>query len=106
MTDWNPITVWTYKECYGRTTYSDYDLNPNDVSAHLTNNPLIKEAMAGENEDATKFLVSLSDLKVDLSHDYGPNVWEEKIYPQIQKVVKSTIKVGQRNLEGHRPNSF
>ena len=44
-----------------------------------------KEARADEDggEDNGN-LMSLSDVKSSLTHKYGPNAWEEKIYPRIK----------------------
>ena len=62
--------------------------------------------MAKEGEDVTKNLRSLSDFKAEHSGKYGPDAWEEKIYPRIKQVIKATVKVGKRNLVDHRPNCF
>lgn len=47
ITDWNPLTIWIYDECYLRFTAEEYD--PKDLEnkmSHLTNNSIQKK---GEN---------------------------------------------------------
>ena len=46
VTDWDPITVWSYDECYFRCTYSSYQLESNDIAAHITNNIVYGKILA------------------------------------------------------------
>lgn len=43
MTDWNPLTVYIYNECYIRFAILDYDIKNKSKLAHLTNNCIAKE---------------------------------------------------------------
>ena len=43
VTDWNPLTVWIYSECYIRFALMDYDPKNKIQFAHLTNNCLVKK---------------------------------------------------------------
>ena len=43
VTDWNPLTVWIYTECYIRFAMMDYDPKNKIRFAHLTNNCLVKK---------------------------------------------------------------
>ena len=38
VTDWNPLTVWAFEECYIRLAFSDFDPDSNEIESHLTNN--------------------------------------------------------------------
>ncbi len=38
VTDWNPLTVWIYKDSYIRFAMQDYDANDLSKFSHLTNN--------------------------------------------------------------------
>ena len=43
VTDWNPLTIWIYQECYIRFSPIDYDITKlNDKFMHLTNNSVVK----------------------------------------------------------------
>lgn len=44
VTDWNPLTVWIYQECYIRFSPVDYDITKlNDKYMHLTNNAIVSK---------------------------------------------------------------
>ena len=43
VTDWNPLTVWVYDECYIRLAAQDYDANSTSKFSHLTNNCVVKQ---------------------------------------------------------------
>lgn len=43
VTDWNPLTVWIYDQCYIRLAIKEYDPKTKDNYAHLTNNCVVKE---------------------------------------------------------------
>jgi hypothetical protein len=43
VTDWNPLTVYIYNECYVRFAAMDYDTKNKSKFAHLTNNVITKE---------------------------------------------------------------
>lgn len=38
VTDWNPLTIWIYNECYVRFAATEYDPNSFERFTHLTNN--------------------------------------------------------------------
>jgi len=42
VTDWNPLTVWVYEECYIRMAAKDYNPNSTSRYSHLTNNCVVK----------------------------------------------------------------
>jgi tubulin monoglycylase TTLL3/8 len=62
VTDWNPLTIWLYKEPYFRFPASDYNAdNIMDKFIHLTNNSIAKYA---ENE------------KVQVTYDIPDNMMD------------------------------
>jgi len=44
VTDWNPLTVWIYKECYIRFASVDYSNKTYDKFVHLTNHSIGKNS--------------------------------------------------------------
>lgn len=68
VTDWNPLTVWIYEECYIRMAAMDYDPNSTSRYAHLTNNCVVKQFVKkeareyGEEEPGSDDDEGLADL--------------------------------------------
>lgn len=43
VTDWNPLTIWHFVDCYVRFSVDDYDTeNLQNKFTHLTNNMISK----------------------------------------------------------------
>ena len=50
VTEWDPLTVWVYEECYIRLAYSTYNPDNNDLESHITNNK-VYQAIIEENKN-------------------------------------------------------
>jgi tubulin monoglycylase TTLL3/8 len=51
VTDWNPLTIWIYKEPYIRFPANDFSFQEiSDKFAHLCNHSIAKEAQQSETE--------------------------------------------------------
>jgi len=51
VTNWNPLTVWFYDECYIRFAAEDYEgSNLNHAFGHLTNNSIAKHSLKKNNK--------------------------------------------------------
>ena len=110
VTDWNPLTVFIYKECYIRFAVQDFDPKSTSKFAHLTNNciahqfnkhspgksPTKKkrdlseaagEEEADEEEDAAENIWSLDDFKSHLNTEFGDkhpdqtDIFDSLIFP-------------------------
>jgi tubulin monoglycylase TTLL3/8 len=52
VTDWNPLTVWVWREPYIRFPPYDYDPTNMDRFVHLTNNAIQKKKKRKADEEA------------------------------------------------------
>lgn len=53
VSDWNPLVVWFYGECYLRFTADDFDLDDLSIYAHLSNNSISKYAERERSDEIT-----------------------------------------------------
>ena len=51
VTDWNPLTVWAYKDSYVRLASQEYNEKKLDKYSHLTNTAIVKEHVKKEYGD-------------------------------------------------------
>ena len=55
ISQWNPLKIYIYKECYLRFSCNDYDPSaPANLFSHLTNNSVVKQLI--ERPDNAKIL--------------------------------------------------
>ena len=127
ITDWNPLTIWVFEECYIRLAYSSYSPDNNDLQSHITNNKVyqaIVEENKGlissvsstvsnligskddEDDDDLGNLLSLNDFKVKLSKNYSSNAWDDQIFPDIKQVIKASMSAVKKDFKDARKNTF
>jgi len=103
VTDWNPLTIWFYEECYIRFTHNTFSLdNIKDRYAHLTNNSVNKYAdgfnadvMFWDNIDLVKF------LKEEKGYDF----YNCEIKPRMEQIVKYSMMSVQDMIENRKNSS-
>ncbi|XP_066489745.1 protein monoglycylase TTLL8 [Tiliqua scincoides] len=108
VTDWNPLTVWFYKESYLRFSTQRFSLDNLHSSIHLCNNSIQKNYKNAKDRSSqlpyhnmwtsSKFQEYLQ--KKGLSH-----VWHNIIYPSMKKILICTMRMAQDQIEPRR-NSF
>lgn len=96
VTDWNPLTVWVYDECYIRLAAQDYDPNSTSKFAHLTNNCVVKQFNKkeygddedGSDDDAEDMdnIMSREDFAGYVQNKYknkneSPDIYKDIIWP-------------------------
>ena len=106
VTDWNPLTIWIYQECYIRFAPVDYD--PKEVDnkfMHLTNNSVVKNCDEFYQSEIDGNMWSCDEFSDHLSSEFGYDAFQETIWPQIKKYVTCSLQSVQ-DMVDNRKNSF
>lgn len=101
VTDWNPLHVWVYKECYLRFCSQQYDLTNNNEAIHLSNNAIQCKYLNGERSgelpdenmwDCYQFKEYLRSLKKE-------KFWDEVIYPGMRDALVAAMLAAQVEMD-------
>mmetsp|Transcript_55383 Transcript_55383/g.124471 ORF Transcript_55383/g.124471 Transcript_55383/m.124471 type:complete len:734 (-) Transcript_55383:8-2209(-) len=115
VTQWNPLSVWFYEDCYLRFSFADYDpARLKNKFAHLTNNSVSKHAKEFEDQrDDTmwhsssfqEYLRSLPSSESSSGQTTAGDPWLSKIQPKMKEIVLRSLESVQDVMQA-RPNSF
>uniref|UniRef100_F7FEE0 Tubulin tyrosine ligase like 8 n=1 Tax=Ornithorhynchus anatinus TaxID=9258 RepID=F7FEE0_ORNAN len=108
VTDWNPLTVWFYKESYLRFSTQRFSLDSLDSSIHLCNNSVQKHLVNAADRSPQLPAYNMwtsTRFREYLQRKGRGGVWQAVIYPAMKKAVGHALKVAQDHVEPRR-NSF
>ena len=72
VTDWNPLTIWIYRECYVRFSPIDYDIKKiSNKYMHLTNNAIVSKSDQFAESEIKGNMWSCDELTDHLQKEYG-----------------------------------
>nr|XP_031529513.1 protein monoglycylase TTLL8 isoform X4 [Vicugna pacos] len=108
VTDWNPLTIWFYKESYLRFSTRRFSLDNLDSAVHLCNSSIQKHLK--NDEGRSPLLPCHNTWTSTRFQEYLQKrgrgaVWSSVIYPSMKRAVTNTMRVAQGRVEP-RKNSF
>jgi tubulin monoglycylase TTLL3/8 len=116
VTDWNPLTIYFYDECYARLSVEEYSISDQDMDdayVHLVNNSIGKNSehfnklIYAENGDKIEgYMIQQENFKNLIIHKTGgKDYMTEKIHPRMKDIAKWSLMCASEMIE-HRKNSW
>ncbi|XP_063163986.1 protein monoglycylase TTLL8 [Candoia aspera] len=105
VTDWNPLTLWFYKESYLRFSTQPFSLENLHSSIHLCNNSIqknYKNAPDRSSQLPCHNMWTSSKFQEYLQKRGLGHVWRTTIYPSMKKILIYTLKMAQDQVEPRR----
>ncbi|KAF5897056.1 tubulin monoglycylase TTLL3-like, partial [Clarias magur] len=102
VTDWNPLTVWFYGECYLRFSTQVYSTNNLHSSVHLCNNSIQKYFQPSSRRDPSlpaESMWSCAEFRSWLSAAGRAGLWDEVVLPGMRKALIQTLLTAQDSVE-------
>ncbi|KAK7940391.1 hypothetical protein WMY93_003717 [Mugilogobius chulae] len=108
VTEWNPLTVWFYGECYLRFSTQPYSTKNLHSSVHLCNNSIQKHFQPSKDrhpELPEDNMWSCSQFRSFLSEQGREGLWDSVVVPGMKQAVVRALQTAQDCVVPRR-NSF
>ncbi|KAL3313613.1 Protein monoglycylase ttll8 [Cichlidogyrus casuarinus] len=107
VTDWNPLTIWWYNECYFRFCSHEFTLDRMDESVHLSNNSIQYKYKVNRKSQAIPSynMWYLDEFLLHLNEKGTENLWHNRVLPGMKDAVISSMLCSQGSIDP-RKNCF
>lgn len=108
VTDWNPLTMWMYRDCYLRFSTQLYTLDNLDESVHLCNNSIQKHYQNTTSRSQALPATNMWDCQTFREFLRGRGEggrWESQVYPDMKQALVHVLQVTQDEVH-QRKNAF
>ncbi|XP_068010259.1 tubulin monoglycylase TTLL3 [Melanerpes formicivorus] len=109
VTDWNPLTVWFYRESYLRFCSRPFSLRCLEPSGHLCNVSIQKQFRAAQGQQHPQLppdlIWSCHQFQSYLAQAGRAGAWHEVMVPGMKAAVVGALRSAQ-HLVGSRKSSF
>ena len=97
VTDWNPLTIWLYKEPYIRFAAADFSFTKiHNKYSHLSNNSISKNAAKQKPTHTIEGnMWDLETFQDYLRSEFGYDVWMDLLSSKIKQIVINSLKCVQ-----------
>ncbi|XP_017335088.1 tubulin monoglycylase TTLL3 isoform X1 [Ictalurus punctatus] len=102
VTDWNPLTVWFYRDSYLRFSTQLYSTHRLDSSVHLCNNSIQKYFQPSAGRDPSlpaESMWSSAEFRSWLAASGRGGLWEDVVLPGMRRALIQTLLTAQDSVE-------
>ncbi|KAL5961114.1 Tubulin monoglycylase TTLL3 [Taenia solium] len=107
ISDWQPLTIWWYRECYLRFCSREFTLDSLGVDVHLSNNAVSQKFKNGERSPLlpTENMWYMDEFRHYLENLGHRHVWERRILPEMQKEIINSMLCSQDAIDPRKLSS-
>ncbi|KAL7063719.1 hypothetical protein AAHC03_01426 [Spirometra sp. Aus1] len=104
VTDWNPLTVWWYQDCYLRFCSHEFTLDHFSEAAHLSNNAISHKYTNGPRSPLlpSENMWYLDEFKQYLLANGQGKTWERDILPGMRKAIINALLCAQESIDARK----
>ncbi|OON19969.1 Tubulin-tyrosine ligase family protein, partial [Opisthorchis viverrini] len=107
VTDWSPLTVWWYNECYLRFCSQEFTLDDFSEAIHLSNNSIQHKYTNGARSESlpAENMWTLKQFRSWLKNQGREDTWDSQIQPEMKRAIIGALLCVQDGMDV-RKNCF